>query len=559
MNKIFLSIIIQRAALSFVLAAGIFAANSCESSADESIAKVGSYEVSVEEFETRYTDYIVTSGVEDDLRTRKAILNNIINEILLKRYDENEAVYENEEYQKEKEWIFKQNLLGFLKDREIYRGIEVSDKEVRDAFVKMNQTLTARHLYAKDKEEAEQLYQLLQTGSTFDELAQQVFTDSTLRNSGGFIGSFTWGDMDPAFEEAAYSLDVNEISEPVKTRTGYSIIKLEEKEYNPLLTEYQFQQKKPQIETTLKIRKKNPTQSDYIDSIFDKSKLKIRESGIQSVFTYLKNGSSSQENKNKIENETALIYKDKSYEVKDIINRINGLPEYQRTKINTLKNVKTAAEGFVIQDILIEEAEDKAYDENEIMLKNYETMLNNLFLKYKAKDAAAKVKLEDSTLHKYYEAHLDFFSTYDEINIQEIIVDDKKLVGEIMQKLRAGEDFGELASKNSIREWSAKNKGIIGFTPITKFGILKTILWNAEVGELVGPKEINGIYGVFKILGKKKSKPLKYENIKDEVLKVYRNDRQNELLFEYISELRNNVDIEVNEKLLSSLKFNLNN
>ncbi len=89
--------------------------------------------------------------------------------------------------------------------------------------------LAVRHLYAKTKKEADRLYELLQKGASFNELAKQIFTDTALQNSGGYLGYITWGDTDPAFEDAAYSLKVGEISKPVKTAQGYSIIKLDNK------------------------------------------------------------------------------------------------------------------------------------------------------------------------------------------------------------------------------------------------------------------------------------------------------------------------------------------
>ncbi len=43
---------------------------------------------------------------------------------------------------------------------------------------------------------------------------------------GGDLGYFGKGIMDPAFEEAAFSLQEGELSEPVRSRFGYHLIKL---------------------------------------------------------------------------------------------------------------------------------------------------------------------------------------------------------------------------------------------------------------------------------------------------------------------------------------------
>ncbi len=558
-NRINHGYLLNFSSLFGVLLICFFINTGCSQIDDKVLAIVGDYEITSEQFERRYLDYIVASNVEDNIKVRKSILDNMINEILLKNYDDNKNIYENEEYQKEKEWLYKQALLAFLKDREVYGNITVTDKEIREAFIKMNQTLTARHLYAKTKEEAEQLYQLLQAGASFQTLAKQVFTDSTLRNNGGYLGSFAWGDMDPTFEDTAYTLEVGEISKPVKTRTGYSIIKLEDKSHNPILTEYQYQQKKSHIITTIKIRKKKPSESSYIESLFDKEELKINDNAVDEMFSLLSMSGFDPETDKQYDNKLIATYKNEEYYTNDILEKIENLPEYHREHISSPGAIKIAIEGFVVQEKLIKTAEDKGYDKSEIMLETYETMLNNLFLKYKLIEVARKTFVEDSLLKKYYYENIDFFSTHDEINIQEIIVKDKRLANNLLRRIEKGEDFGQLAEQYSLRGWSAKNGGEIGFAPLSKFGILKSIFWNASVGELIGPQEIDGYFCLFKILGKKESKPIEYDSIRSEVLKVFREDRQPQLLQKHIDELRSNVNVEVRENVLGSLNISLLN
>ena len=136
-------------------------------------------------------------------------------------------------------------------------------------------------MFARTKEEADNLYQLLKAGASFKELAKQVFTDSTLRNNGGYLGYFSWGDMDPAFENAAFSLKVGEISKPVKTAQGYSIIKVEDRKEIPLMTEDDFQKRKKKLERSLRISKKLPYERAYIAKIFDDKLLKFNEKGLE--------------------------------------------------------------------------------------------------------------------------------------------------------------------------------------------------------------------------------------------------------------------------------------
>tara|TARA_B100001027_G_C16224393_1_gene311426 strand:- start:277 stop:597 length:321 start_codon:yes stop_codon:yes gene_type:complete len=57
----------------------------------------------------------------------------------------------------------------------------------------------------------------------FKELAMNN-SDCSSASSGGFLGEFGRGVMVKAFEEAAFSLKIGEISDPVETEFGFHLI-----------------------------------------------------------------------------------------------------------------------------------------------------------------------------------------------------------------------------------------------------------------------------------------------------------------------------------------------
>ncbi len=525
----------------------------CNVSGDSVLAQVGFHTITASDFSRQYSDFLFHTNVKDNLAARESVLNNMINEILLYYYGDDNKFINDPEYNEELEENKKRTILAYLKDREIYSKITVTEAEAREAFRRVNEKLAVRHLYAKTEEEADNLYDLLKLGTDFNTLAKQVFTDSTLKNNGGYLGYFTWGDLDPAFEDTAYSLKVGEISKPVKTANGYSIIKLEDRISNPLLTESDFQNRKSHIEDVIRMRKKDPAEKKYLQSIFDENQLRFNDKALENILYDLYSSGIKEAGKIISESRECVTYKDKIYTQTDIEKKLSDLPSYHRKRINSIEDLHQAIEGMFLNDILYKTAVSKGYDTVMVVLKKIEQYNKNTLLKYKKQDIITSAQLPDSVLYKYYTNNISLFTNEPEMNLQEILVSDEDIANKIINMINEGNDFGELAKKFSVRKWSAENNGIIGFSPASKFGNYRDLFWNSKVGETIGPIKIEGIYGIFRLLGKEESKPMAFDEVKDEVIKESQFENQTEILQKYLNDIRSKVNVRINENLLYSV------
>ncbi len=73
---------------------------------------------------------------------------------------------------------------------------------------------------------AEDILKEARSGADFAKLADEYSEDPSVQTNHGDLGYFKRGDMDPAFEKAAFSGKPGEIIGPVKTRFGLHIIKI---------------------------------------------------------------------------------------------------------------------------------------------------------------------------------------------------------------------------------------------------------------------------------------------------------------------------------------------
>ena len=84
--------------------------------------------------------------------------------------------------------------------------------------------IKASHVLVEKFSKAQELYEDLQAGENFENLARQFSTCSS-KKKGGNLGEFSKGDMVPEFWNACTKLKIGEISQPVKSKFGYHVIK----------------------------------------------------------------------------------------------------------------------------------------------------------------------------------------------------------------------------------------------------------------------------------------------------------------------------------------------
>jgi peptidyl-prolyl cis-trans isomerase C len=123
-------------------------------------------------------------------------------------------------------------------DVKIHDAVTEADaKKIYDEKVsqmKPEQEVHARHILVATEAEAKEIAERLKKGDDFATLAKEKSKDANAE--GGDLGFFARGQMLKPFEEAAFALDVGQISEPVQTQFGWHIIKVEAKRDQPLPT-----------------------------------------------------------------------------------------------------------------------------------------------------------------------------------------------------------------------------------------------------------------------------------------------------------------------------------
>ena len=89
----------------------------------------------------------------------------------------------------------------------------------------MTTEVRASHNLVKTEQEAQELYNEIQNGESFADIAQEKSLCPSGQN-GGDLGYFGKGMMVKPFEDAAFNLEVGELSQPVETQFGWHLIQV---------------------------------------------------------------------------------------------------------------------------------------------------------------------------------------------------------------------------------------------------------------------------------------------------------------------------------------------
>ncbi|WP_270998405.1 peptidylprolyl isomerase [Listeria seeligeri] len=126
---------------------------------------------------------------------------------------------------------FKENIkYNLLVQKATEANMDVSDSTLKKYYKTWQPDITVRHILVDDEATAKEVQTKLKNGEKFTDLAKEYSTDTATSTNGGLLDPFGTGEMDEAFEKAAYVLEkTDDVSGIVKTSYGYHLIQLVKK------------------------------------------------------------------------------------------------------------------------------------------------------------------------------------------------------------------------------------------------------------------------------------------------------------------------------------------
>lgn len=172
----------------------------------------------------------------------------------------------------------KENIRINLLSQKALEEMEVADEDIQKYYDQASQELHARHILVADEETAKEAIKRINDGEDFADVAKELSSDDSAEK-GGDLGWFTVGMMVKEFNDAAYALELNTLSEPVKSQFGYHVIEVTEKrdvkDYGTL------EEKKDEIREQLLAQF---SMDDVITKLLKDAKVEVKDADLKGAF-----------------------------------------------------------------------------------------------------------------------------------------------------------------------------------------------------------------------------------------------------------------------------------
>jgi len=206
------------------------------------------------------------------------LIQELINQELFYSYALEQGLDQHDSYLNEVA-IVKANLLKSYAVRRFLNDVIVEQDEVQAFYdenpsqFKTPETVQASHILVATEEDAMEVKSALSEGLTFEEAALK-YSSCPSKDRGGDLGQFGRGQMVPEFEAAAFSLDLNTISEPVKTQFGFHLIRVANKNDGGVMS---FDEVKDKVKQHLEQQKQNTAYFNQIDALKKQFSVTVQE------------------------------------------------------------------------------------------------------------------------------------------------------------------------------------------------------------------------------------------------------------------------------------------
>lgn len=155
-----------------------------------------------------------------------------------------------------------------------------------------------------------------------------------------------------------------------------------------------------------------------------------------------------------------------------------------------------------------------------------------------------QVTIQDEEMKKYYEENKEQFNTPELVRASHILVDSQAEAEKILNDLKNGGDFSQLAMEKSKDELTKDNGGDLNYFARGDYPEFEDAAFQLNVGELSGVVKSEDGYHIIKVTDKKEATSPSFEEVKDQIYEQMLNDEINNIYPDWMNKIYSQADIE---------------
>ena len=529
----------------------------CGSNDNPTLAKVGDYVISVEEFNNFFNSAAPFQTADDEFEKRRETLDSIINTRMFIQGAYEKGIDKVEELARVVLANKDKLLLDVLSQRIIVDNSEPTESQMKEFWNKLEYKNRTSHILVDNIDTAQMVLKKIEDGENFEKLAHDYSIDPSAGKNKGDLGYFTWGDMVDEYQNAVLSMEPGQVSPPVKTRFGYHIIKLVDRLPNEYRTD--FEQMKPSLKERLtNIIRRNKGEA-YFNDIKERYPIRIDTASCDYIIHKREISYPPMLLESLPKNDFDLEQLDRS-EKELILGTWNGgqitIMEYLEMCKNLSPTIKPDFDDYdslavvifnlKITDILVSEAHNMGLDNDPDYIKKVKLLKELAMADIMKSDSIVSLSEPDEgMIRQYYDDNPNEFTTPAKVHIYEILLSDELNAAKLAKEIKSRQKFLELAMDLTERPGKRASKGEISDVQEKYFPELYQAALNTPIGAIGGPVLTNGKYSIFYVEDKIEAVLKDFLGVKRTIIdKINRQDKVN-AINTWINERKKSTNIEI--------------
>ncbi len=387
------------------------------------------------------------------------------------------------------------------------------------------------------KSKVDSILALARNGEDFAKLASEFSEDPGSKERGGDLGFFERRQMVKEFDEAAFNLDTNQVSDVVKTNFGYHIIKLTAKKPYPDYASERDNLKKMFERQSYQVKRKA-----FIDNIRSKYNYKVNDETI----SYIVSNSDSvlldgnHPSLPDFKDKEIFSYAGKSVSTGEFFEKVVDQKDYFRKLITEdllRKAVEAVSEDYVLREEALNlEKTDAEFAE---LMNDYK---NGIFIfKLQEDEVWNKIEVDSAKLHQYYLDHKENYKFPDRVSFVEIYSTKDSVINSYYKKLQAGVSFDSLVSLTERPAMKEKG-GMYPLNDVKSSSLYEEAYKLNNAGDYSEPIKVTGGYSIIKLVEKDPSRLKTFDEARAEVAGAFQESESKRLENEYLERLSKRYD-----------------